>query len=59
MTQFDKGNESLTVNPLINISHTLVDNRIVDHSDVVGAPPVGYSNYIFIRDLTPGFNGLS
>ena len=24
-----------------NISHTLVGNRIVDHSDVVGASPVG------------------
>ena len=24
-----------------NISHTLVGNKIVDHSDVVGAPPVG------------------
>ena len=24
-----------------NISRTLVGNKIVDHSDVVGAPPVG------------------
>ena len=24
-----------------NISHTLVGNKIVDHSDVVGAVPVG------------------
>ena len=24
-----------------NISHTLVGNKIVDHSDVVGVPPVG------------------
>ena len=24
-----------------NISHTLVSNKIVDHSDVVGASPVG------------------
>ena len=24
-----------------NISHTLVGNKIVDHSDVVGASPVG------------------
>ena len=24
-----------------NISHTLVDNKIVDHSDVVGTSPVG------------------
>ena len=24
-----------------NVSHTLVGNKIVDHSDVVGASPVG------------------
>ena len=24
-----------------NIRHTLAGNKIVDHSDVVGAPPVG------------------
>ena len=24
-----------------NISYTLIGNKIVDHSDVVGAPPVG------------------
>ena len=42
------------------ISHTLVGNKFVDHSDVVGAAPVcrRCSNYIFILDLTPGFNGL-
>ena len=33
-----------------NISYTLVGNEIVDHSNV--------ANYIFILDLTPGFNGL-
>ena len=38
-----------------NISHTLVGNKIVDHWDVVGASP---ANYIFILDLSPGFNGL-
>ena len=37
-----------------NIRHTLVGNKIVDHSYVVGASPV----YIFILDLTPGFIGL-
>ena len=43
-----------------NISHTLVGNKIVDNSDVVGASPGGgCSNYIFILNLTPGFNGLS
>ena len=25
-----------------NIRRTLVDNKIVDHSDVVGAAPTGY-----------------
>ena len=38
-----------------NKSHTLVANKIVDHSDVVGRC---CSNYIFIHDLTPGFNEL-
>ena len=34
-------------------------NKIVDHSDVVGASPVGAAfNHIFRFDLTPGFNGL-
>ena len=47
-----------------NISCTLVGNKIVDHSDVVGAAPTGatfsfsFFNYIFIIDLIPGFNGL-
>ena len=40
-----------------NISHTLAGNEIIDHSDVVGASNC-CSNYIFILDLTPGFNGL-
>ena len=40
-----------------NISRTLEGNKIVD-SDVVGAAPVRCSNYIFILDLTPGFNAL-
>ena len=40
---------------------TRISNQLVDHSDVVGALPVGAAstlNYIFILDLTPGFNGL-
>ena len=42
-----------------NIRCTLVGNKIVNHSDVVGASPVGaVSNYIFILDLTTGFIGL-
>ena len=41
-----------------NISCTLVGNKLVDHSDVVGASPVGAApNYNLILDLTPGFNG--
>ena len=39
-----------------NISRTLVGHKIVDHSDVVGASRC--SNYIFILDLRPSFNGL-
>ena len=42
-----------------NISHTLVGNKIVHHSNVVGAITRRCcSNYIFILDLTPGLNGL-
>ena len=32
---------SLMYRQVSNISHTSVGNEIVDHSDVVGAPPVG------------------
>ena len=44
-----------------NIRGTLVVYWIVDHSDVVGAAPVGArrcSNYIFILHLILGFNIL-
>ena len=45
-----------------NIRRTLVGNKIVDHSDVVGASPVGAapttSKMIFILDLTSGFKGF-
>ena len=43
-----------------NIRRTLLRNKIVDDSDLVGASIAcrRYSNYIFILDLTPGFNGL-
>ena len=47
------------MNKTSNISSNLVGNKIVDNWDVVGASPVGAANYIFILDLTPGFNGLS
>ena len=33
-------------------------NKIVDHSDEVGASPVGAAPHIFILDSTPGFNRL-
>ena len=38
------------------ISHSLVNNIIVDHSDVCACRCC--SNYIFILDLTPGFDEL-
>ena len=41
-----------------NIRHILVGNTFIDHSLVVGAAPRRCSNYIFILDITPGFNGL-
>ena len=37
-----------------NINRTLVDNKIVDHSDACRR----CSNYILVLGLTPGFNGL-
>ena len=40
------------------MSRILVGNYSVEYSDVVGVSPVGAPNYIFIIDLTPGFNGL-
>ena len=42
-----------------NISRTLVGNKIVDNSDVVGASPVGAApTTSSFLTLTPGFNGL-
>ena len=41
-----------------NISHTWAIHKIIDHSGVVGASPVGAANYIAIRGLTAAFNGL-
>ena len=50
----------MTYRQTTNMSRTLVGNEIVDHSDVAGASPVGAAptKYIFILDLTHGFNGL-
>ena len=36
-----KENRGLTYRKVFNIRRTLVGNKIVDHSDVVGASPVG------------------
>ena len=55
------GDESVinTYRQVSNISRTLEDNKIVDHSDVDGASPVGAApTTIFILDLTPAFIGL-
>ena len=41
-----------------NISHTLVGNKIVDNSDVVGVSPVSAAPTTSSFS-TPGFNGLS
>ena len=42
-----------------NIKRAIVGNKIVDHSDVRGTSHVDPgSNYIFILDLAPVFNGL-
>ena len=42
-----------------NVSRTSVSNKIVDHSDVVGASPVGAApKYIYIPNLTHYFNWL-
>ena len=46
-----------TYRQVSNTRRTLVSNKIVDYSDVVGTAPT-CSNYIFILDLTPGFIGL-
>ena len=40
-----------------NIKRTLVGYEIVDHSDIISACR-RCSNYIFILNLTSGFNGL-
>ena len=43
----------MTYRQIFDISRTLIANKIVYNSYVVGA-----TNYILIRDLTPGFNAL-
>ena len=47
-------------NEISIISHTLVGNRIVDHSDVVGASPLGAAptTSSFSTQHQHGFNGL-
>ena len=41
-----------------DIRRILVGNKIVDHSDVVEAPPVGALQLHLHFRLTPGFNGM-
>ena len=62
---YDKWNQTIYLTKhrqTSNWSHTLVYNKIVDHSDVVRASPVGAcrrcSSYIFILAVTLGFSEL-
>ena len=48
------GTHAITYRQTSDISRTVVGNKIVDHSVEGGR----WSNWIFIPDLTPGFNGL-
>ena len=41
LSQFKRSNLKLEYRQVSDISRTLVGNKIVDHSDVVGASPVG------------------
>ena len=52
----DLNDKITTCRQTSNISRSLVGTKLVDHSDVDIAPPVG-SN-IFILDLMPGLNRL-
>ena len=55
LTGSQRNSGVLTIEPdniycqISNISRTLVGNKIVDHSYVVGASPVGWSNYVFLH----------
>ena len=40
MFKFVDASQNVDYRQVSNISHTLVGNKIVDHSDVVGASPV-------------------
>ena len=40
-----------------DIGHTVIGNKLVDYSDVIGASPVGADPAIFILDSTFGFIG--
>ena len=43
----------------LDIKRSLAGNKLADHPDVVGAIACRRCfNYIFILNLTPGFNGL-
>ena len=41
LKQFQESHQFITYRKTSNISHTLLGNKIVDNSDVVGASPVG------------------
>ena len=49
---------AITVKLNSHIGRSLSGNILADHSDVIWTAPVGGSNYTFIIDLKPGFNGL-
>ena len=53
-------NKKLYIRQVSNIRRTLVGNEIGDHSDIVGASPVGAAPNIssFSTKLTPAFIGL-
>ena len=50
----------MTYRQTSNITHPLAGNKTINHSDVVGASPVGAApTTSSFLTLTPGFNGLS
>ena len=48
----------MTYRKTSNIRRTLVGNKIVDHSDVVGASPVGAAPTTSSFSTSPGFKGF-
>ena len=59
MRQLHPSDQQFYYRQTSTMSRTLVGNKILDHSDVVGASPVCTApTNIFILDLTDGFSGL-